>query len=80
MVEQPLKLHKHNKFCVDESSELFREFDPEASLLDGFKNSKTLKQNSIYYTTENKLDSKGEERNAEQIRGKVVYDDIMEYD
>ena len=49
-------------------------------MLDGFKDGRTLKQNAIYYTSETKVDKLGEMRNAEQIRGKVVYDDIMEYD
>lgn len=70
----------NKKFSVDENNMLFREFDAEASLLNGFKDGKTLKQNAIYYTTENKVDKQGELRNAEQIRDKLVYDDIMDFD
>lgn len=53
VVEQPVPRHVHTKFCVDEPNDLFRQFDPDASLLDGFKDKNTLKQNSIYYITEN---------------------------
>lgn len=38
--------------AVSEANLLFRDFDPEVSLLNGLKDTKTLKQNAIYQTTE----------------------------
>ena len=58
-----------SKLAVNENNELFRSFDPETSLLNSIKDPNTMKQNAIHHV-----------ENGQQIRDKIVYEDIMEYD
>ena len=74
IAQQKVKPRVSRKLNINENNELFRDFDPEGSLLNGMKIDYLMKQNSRYYVTEN---IKGQ--NAEQIRGEIVYEDIMEY-
>lgn len=68
-----------DKLAIDETHELFREYDPETSLLNGLKDNKTLKQNATYQTTELMEDPRLGKLNSMQVRGCTVYDDIMQY-
>lgn len=69
VVTQKVNRHIQGKLDINERNDLFRRFDPERSLLDGFKSEKRMTQNAIYTVTED----------GEPIRDCIVYDDVMEF-
>ena len=64
----PLKKEIRNKLTIDEKNELFRNYDPELSLLNAIKDPNTMKQNAIHHVED-----------GQQIREKLLYEDIIEY-
>lgn len=63
-----LRRENRNKLTIDENNELFRNYDPELSLLNAIKDPNTMKQNAIHHVED-----------GQQIREKLVYEDIIQY-
>lgn len=79
VVTQRVKPAIQGKNTVNENNELFRQFDPSSSLLGGLHSNTRLTQNALYKVTENVDPKTGEWVNGTQIRGEIVYDEIMQF-